>query len=153
MFEIRIICEAADREAVVSGLRSQFNIGRVRSNFSLTSGGERLYITADLREANPWPTPEQAYAHAPSIIREIGWTAQAAAERPFGTELGREFWLRKAAVLDRIALADDREDAPGGAAEAATEAARRLMDTDDADMICNPRHYTRQQYARWTKHH
>ncbi|QYA95327.1 hypothetical protein KZO11_17530 [Streptomyces anulatus] len=152
MFEIRIICEAADREAVVSGLRSRFDIGLVRSSFSRSSGGERLYITADLPAATTWPTPEDAYALAPSIVREIGWTAQAAAERPFGTAPPREFWLRKAAVLDRIALADEREDAPGDAAEAATEAARRLMDLDGAGAIRNPRHYTRQQYVRWTKH-
>ncbi|MDQ0985944.1 hypothetical protein [Streptomyces sp. V2I9] len=169
MFEIRVICEAADREAVVSGLRSQFTIGRVRSNFSLTSGGERLYITADLRDANPWPTPEQAYTHAPSIIREIGWTTRAAAERPLYTDLGREFWLRKAALLDRIALADEREDAPGDAAQAATEAARRLMDLDSAaglgpsghadgpyapdhpESARDPRGYVRQEFAIWHK--
>ncbi|MEU3323207.1 hypothetical protein [Streptomyces sp. NPDC006785] len=152
MFEIRIICEAADREAVVSGLQSRFDIGLVRSSFSRTSGGERLYITADLPAAAVWPSPEDAYALAPSIVREIGWTARAAAERPFGTAATREFWLRKAAVLDRIALADEREDAPGDAAEAATEAARRLIDLDRAGVIRNPRHYTRQQYVRWTKH-
>ncbi|WP_097865526.1 hypothetical protein [Streptomyces sp. rh34] len=169
MFEIRVICETPDREAVVSGLRSQFNIGRVHSSLSLTSGGERLYITADLPAANPWPTPEQAYAHAPSTIREIGWTARAAAERPFGTAPTREFWLRKAALLDRIALADDRENAPGDAAEAATEAARRLVDLDSAaglgpsghadgpyapdhpESTRDPRGYVRQEYAIWHK--
>ncbi|MCX4531918.1 hypothetical protein [Streptomyces sp. NBC_01669] len=103
-------------------------------------------------EPGNWPTPETAYALAPSIIREIGWTAQTAADKPFGTALGREFWLRKAAVLDRIALADEREGAPGDASEVATEAARRLMDLDDTTVICDPRHYARQQYARWTHH-
>ncbi|MFF0505621.1 hypothetical protein ACFYUH_18740 [Streptomyces fimicarius] len=169
MFEIRIICEAADREAVVSGLRSEFNIGRVRSSLSLTSGGERLYITADLPAANPWPTPERAYAVAPSIVREIGWPARAVAERPLYTDLGREFWLRKAALLDRIALADDRESAPGDAAEAATEAARRLVALDSAaglgpsghadgpyapdhpESTRDPRGYVRQEYAIWHK--
>ncbi|ARI55322.1 hypothetical protein A6E92_26485 [Streptomyces sp. S8] len=64
MFEIRIICETPDRESVVNGLRSQFNIGRVRSSFSLTSGGERLYITANPPRptrgpprSRPTPTP------------------------------------------------------------------------------------------------
>ncbi|WP_179200042.1 hypothetical protein [Streptomyces sp. NRRL B-24572] len=102
--------------------------------------------------AQDWPTPEQAYAKAPSTISEIGWTARTAAERPFGSETSREFWLRKAALLDRIALADEHVGEPGDATEAADRAARRLMDVDDAAVICDPRHYVRQQYARWITH-
>ncbi|MFF5424419.1 MULTISPECIES: hypothetical protein [unclassified Streptomyces] len=93
-----------------------------------------------------WPTPEQAYAQAPSIIREIGWVAQTAADRPFGTEASREFWLRKAALLDRIALDDDK------AAKDAIVAARQLMDHDGTAVICDPRFYVRQQYACWSAH-
>ncbi|MEU4031378.1 hypothetical protein [Streptomyces anulatus] len=93
-----------------------------------------------------WPTSDTAYAKAPGIVREIGWTAQAAADRSFGTTLGREFWLRKAALLDRIALA---EGAEGRGHDAAEHAAARLMDVDDTDVICDPRHYVRQQYALW----
>ncbi|MGW1553795.1 hypothetical protein ACWCQX_45450, partial [Streptomyces sp. NPDC002346] len=59
---------------------------------------------------------------------------------------------RKAAVLDRIALADERAGSPGDASEVATEAARHLMDLDDTTVICDPRHYARQQYAHWAKH-
>ncbi|MFB7307817.1 hypothetical protein [Streptomyces sp. NPDC056192] len=103
-------------------------------------------------EPDDWPTPETAYSLAPSVIREIGWTAQTAADKPFGKALGREFWLRKAAVLDRIALDDERAGVPGGASEVATEAARRLMDLDDTTAICDPRHYVRQQYTHWAKH-
>ncbi|MFI5629303.1 hypothetical protein ACIA8E_07960 [Streptomyces sp. NPDC051664] len=114
---------------------------------------EQLHLSATHRpEPGDWPTPEAAYALAPSVIREIGWTAHTAADKPFGTTLGREFWLRKAAVLDRIALADERAGVPGGASEVATEAARRLMELDDTPVICDPRHYVRQQYARWTRH-
>ncbi|MEV0011039.1 hypothetical protein [Streptomyces sp. NPDC047973] len=94
-----------------------------------------------------WPTPDTTYAKAPGIVREIGWTAQAAADKPFGTTLGREFWLRKAALLDRIALAEGSEG--HDATEAAEHAATRLMDLDDTEVICNPRHYVRQQYALW----
>ncbi|MFE7411469.1 hypothetical protein [Streptomyces laurentii] len=94
-----------------------------------------------------WPAPKTAYDQAPSIIREIGWVAQTAADRPFGTEASREFWLRKAALLDRIALDDDK------AAEDATRAARQLMDHDGTTVICDPRHYARQQYARWITNH
>ncbi|MYS07432.1 hypothetical protein GTW71_13540 [Streptomyces sp. SID6041] len=96
-----------------------------------------------------WPKPKQAYAEAPSITREFGWVARTATQRPFGTEPTREFWLRKAALLDRIALTDNT---PNGADEAARRAARHLMDIDDAAVICNPRHYVRQQYAHWNNH-
>ncbi|MFE6071227.1 hypothetical protein [Streptomyces sp. NPDC056525] len=119
------------------------------------SAGQRINTARNLLTrpaAQDWPTPEQAYAKAPSVISEIGWTAQTAADRPFGTEGTREFWLRKAALLDRIALTDEHVDEPGDASEAADRAARRLMDVDDAAVICDPRHYVRQQYARWTTH-
>ncbi|WP_103517784.1 hypothetical protein [Streptomyces sp. SM10] len=96
-----------------------------------------------------WPTPSAAYAKAPGIVREIGWTAQAAADRTFGSRMGREFWLRKAALLDRIALAEEAERRGRDATGAAEHAAARLMDVDDPDTICDPRHYVRQQYALW----
>ncbi|WP_190413323.1 hypothetical protein [Streptomyces venezuelae] len=102
-----------------------------------------------------WPTPERAYAKAPSTISEIGWTARTArtvSDGSFGAEATREFWLRKAALLDRIALADEHVGEPGDATEAAGRAARRLMDVDDAAVICDPRHYVRQQYTRWITH-
>ncbi|WP_055600817.1 hypothetical protein [Streptomyces aureus] len=119
------------------------------------SAGQRINTARNLltRPAEKdWPTPEKAYAKAPSTISEVGWTARTAAERPFGTEGTREFWLRKAALLDRIALTDERVGEPGDATEAADRAARRLMDVDDAAVICDPRHYVRQQYALWTTH-
>lgn len=103
-------------------------------------------------DTGSWPTAEEAYALAPSIISEITWTADQAAIKPFGTRLPRDFWLRKAAVLDRITL----DEAPYGngpcAADVAAGAAERLMDLDDTAVICDPRHYVRQQYAHWIKH-
>ncbi|MEV0957364.1 MULTISPECIES: hypothetical protein [Streptomyces] len=97
-----------------------------------------------------WPTPDTAYATAPSMVREIGWTAQAAAGKPFGTRMGREFWLRKAALLDRIALSGEAARHGGDAIAAAELAAARLMELDDTDAICDPRNYVRQQYALWS---
>ncbi|MER5853189.1 hypothetical protein ABT126_41185 [Streptomyces sp. NPDC002012] len=96
-----------------------------------------------------WPAPDAAYAEAPSMVREIGWTAQAATDKPFGTRMGREFWLRKAALLDRIALTEEAAGRGRDAIGAAELAAARLMDLDDSDVICDPRHYVRQQYALW----
>ncbi|MGW5099182.1 hypothetical protein [Streptomyces sp. NPDC004100] len=146
MFEIRVICDPADTDRVTTALNSAFATGSVRTYPTRDSERTRLYFTADLHpEPGPWPTPEEAYALAPSIIREIGWTADQAASKPFGTRLPREFWLRKAALLDRIALHDVGDDT----AETANKAAERLMSLDDAGVICEPRHYVRQQYAHW----
>ncbi|MCL6292760.1 hypothetical protein [Streptomyces sp. 43Y-GA-1] len=167
MFEIRIICETPDRESVVNGLRSQFNIGRVRSSFSLTSGGERLYITADLPAANPWPTPEQAYADAPGVGYELEVTREILTDTPLSPDLNREYWLRRAAALDRMALGL----APGHDAtpEAARDAAISLMDLDSTaglgpsgyadgpyhpdhpESTRDPRGYVRQEFAIWHK--
>ncbi|GHG29737.1 hypothetical protein [Streptomyces zaomyceticus] len=150
MLEIRVICDPDDTGRVTAALGGAFATGAVRQYATRDGKRERLYLTADLR-AEEWPTPEDAYALAPSIISEIGWTARTAADKPFGTDIGREFWLRKAAILDRIALGDESERVRSDAAEMATEAARRLMDTDSATVICEPRAYVRQQYERWLK--
>ncbi|MEV7566352.1 hypothetical protein [Streptomyces tanashiensis] len=148
MFEIRIVCDPSDADRITTALAQTFTTGPVRTYTARSIEKTRLYVTADHHPAVEWPTPEQAYAGAPSIISEIGWTARTArtvVAQPFGSQTNREFWVRKAALLDRIAL-----DAPAsGAPDAATHAAHQLMEADDAAVICDPRHYTRQQYARW----
>jgi hypothetical protein len=152
MFEIRIICDPADTDRVTDALSQAFTTGPVRQHITRDGERQRLYVTADHRSnTGPWPCPEEAYTLAPSIISEIGWTADQAANKPFGTRLPRDFWLRKAAVLDRIALQGESDGFHSDAAEVATEAAERLMDLDDAAVICEPRHYVRQQYAHWAK--
>ena len=115
--------------------------------------GDATEVAQEEAAAEPWPTLEEAYVKAPSVISEIGWTANAAIGRPTYALLGREFWLRKAAVLDRVAHADESRGITGDAAEAAVEAARRLMDLDSADAAYDPRAYVRQQYALWAKTH
>ncbi|MDJ0346270.1 hypothetical protein [Streptomyces sp. PH10-H1] len=104
--------------------------------------------------ANVTEDPESAYALAPSITLEITWVARTA--RDFGqlTSL-REYWLRKAAVFDRIALTEHHRSfivAGSGmdADTAAEEAARRLVEHDRADAISAPREYVRREYARWS---
>ncbi|MCX4907058.1 hypothetical protein [Streptomyces sp. NBC_00878] len=92
------------------------------------------------------PTPEQAYANAPSILSEIGWTARTLAALECFTALDREFYLRKAALLDRIALLDE-PDTPGDVTDTAVAAAVFLMDIDQPGVTCDPRDYVRQQYA------
>ncbi|MET7901302.1 hypothetical protein ABZS86_07415 [Streptomyces sp. NPDC005355] len=167
MFEIRVICDPADTDRVTSALSETFTTGAVRMYSTRDGGRIRLYVTADHRsEPGPWPMPEEAYALAPSIVREIGWTAQTAADKPFGEDLDREYWLRKAALLDRIALREAEEGALGDAGEVATEAARRLTEYDRAGegdyhgapywpehpaAVADPRGYVRQEYAHWAK--
>ncbi|AIV35978.1 hypothetical protein [Streptomyces sp. CCM_MD2014] len=166
MFEIRVITDPADADRVTAALAAAFDTGPARQYPTRDGKRTRLYVTADHRpEPGAWPTPEEAYALAPSIIREIGWTAQTAADKPFGQDLGREFWLRKAALLDRIALRDEEDGVTGDAVEAATEAARRLIAYDrdgEGDYhgapywpehpatTADPRGYVRQEYAAFT---
>ncbi|MFF9427237.1 hypothetical protein [Streptomyces sp. NPDC014746] len=150
MFEIRVICDPADADRVTAALTTTFATGDVRRYPTRDGKRTRLYLTADHRP-NPadWPTPEQAYADAPSINSEIGWISHSLADAECYTELDREFYLRKAALLDRIALLDDPGPDPvdGGAAETAHAAAVFLLDSDRPGLICDPRAYVRQQYA------
>lgn len=149
MFEISVTCDPADTDRVIDTLGTVFTTWSAHRETTPGDGRTLVYLSVDHRPApEEWPAPEQAYAAAPSIISEIGWVARTAAERPFGTEMSREFWLRKAALLDRIALGDGKAPAATGA----THAARQLMDFDDTAVICDPRHYVRQQYALHASH-
>ncbi|MFF9812580.1 hypothetical protein [Streptomyces sp. NPDC014006] len=153
MFEIRAICDPADADRVTAALSTAFTTGSVRRHPTRDGQRVRLYITADHRSAaQAWPTPEQAYAIAPSILDEIDWTVQTISHTPCHVPLDREFWLRKAALLDRIALAKS-PDGLSDVDQDAKEAASRLMEEDDPPVICDPRTYVRQQYAHWAQHH
>ncbi|MGW2890360.1 hypothetical protein ACWDDN_34655 [Streptomyces griseoruber] len=148
MFEIRIICDPADTDRVTTALTATFTTGTVRRQKTRDGERTRLYLTADHRpDPQDWPTPEQAYANAPGIADEICWTADTLAATPCFTELGREFYLRKAALLDRIALLNEH-DTPGDTTQTAYAAAVALLDIDQPGVICDPRAYVRQQYAR-----
>lgn len=108
-------------------------------------------------------SPDSPYQDTPSIAAEIAWVAQAAIDRPLGYAADREFWLRKAALLDRIALREEADFAPEVAASAVTaaeEAARRLAEYDaghsgpsfrGADLVTDAdcREYVRTQYVMW----
>ncbi|MER0447029.1 hypothetical protein ABR738_21090 [Streptomyces sp. Edi4] len=95
------------------------------------------------------PTPEDAYTGAPSILNEIAWIARTAADPESRSDLDREYFLRKAAVFDRIALSGDPDIPYGSDTETAHATALYLMDLDHAPVICDPRTYVRQQYAQW----
>ncbi|MEU4465676.1 hypothetical protein AB0G20_18485 [Streptomyces sp. NPDC024017] len=148
MFEIRVICDPADSDRVTTALTAAFATGAVRRRRTRDGAQTRLYLTADhLPAPADWPTPEQAYAKAPSIVSEIGWTARTIATAECFTELDRDFYLRKAALLDRIALMDEPQDLFSEATETAHAAAVSLLDMDQPGVICDPRAYVRQQYA------
>ncbi|MFF5485676.1 hypothetical protein [Streptomyces virginiae] len=168
MFEIRVICSPTEAPEITKVLAETFTTGPVRWHATRDGERVRLYVTAE-QQPSHWPAPETAYATAPSVISEIGWTARGVRDCLHGVHV-REFWLRKAALLDRIALTDD-DPVNGDAATLAVEAARRLMDIDRTaglgpggyadgpytpdhpDSIREPRGYVRQEYALWIRHH
>ncbi|WP_406387042.1 hypothetical protein [Streptomyces sp. NBC_00211] len=168
MFEIRVICAPTEAPEIAKALSETFATGAVRQRPTRDGDRVRLYVTAE-QQPSHWPAPEAAYATAPSIISEIGWTAGGARDCLHGIAV-REFWLRKAALLDRIALTDD-DPVSGDAATLAVAAARRLMEIDHAaglgpnghgngpytpdhpDSVREPRGYIRQEYALWIRHH
>ncbi|MGI5401837.1 hypothetical protein ACQEVG_20820 [Streptomyces sp. CA-135486] len=148
MFEIRVLCDPADADRVTTALNAAFTTGDVRQYPTRDGKRTRFYLTADHRPTpQDWPTPEQAYADAPSINSEIGWTARFLADAECYTELDREFYLRKAALLDRIALLDEPDATDSDATDTAYAAAVFLLDIDQPGVICDPRAYVRQQYA------
>ncbi|WP_405931010.1 hypothetical protein [Streptomyces sp. NBC_00827] len=169
MFEIRVICTPADMVRISTALGKAFQTGPFRSVPTRDGQSRRLYVTADHREqTGPWPAPEAAYAKAPGIVSEIGWTAQTARTVTYGPDgitSQREFWLRKAALLDRIALDDEAAGTHADASELALKAARFLIDLDGAagpdpddphgpahlECRADPRGYVRREYARYTR--
>ncbi|MET9883776.1 hypothetical protein ABZZ20_11635 [Streptomyces sp. NPDC006430] len=135
MFEIRVICTKPEAPEITKALSEAFATGPVRQYPARDGDRVRLYVTAE-QAMTRWPAPETAYAKAPSIISEIGCTARGARDCLHGVHV-REFWLRKAALLDRIALTDD-DPVGGDAATLANEAARRLIDLDGARALDHP---------------
>lgn len=113
--------------------------------------------------ASDFPTPDTAYEDAPRLMREITWVARTVADKEFGVPMGREFWLRKAALLDRLALTEGYDpQADTTASQAAEEAAHRLAQFDrdhhttggcqfpeELAAASSFRPYTRQEYGAW----
>jgi hypothetical protein len=117
----------------------------------------------------PHPSPDEAYAHATSIVREIGTIADMS--RRTSGAMPRDFWLRKAALVDRIALKEEATFSPEVAApavRAAEAAAEQLLAYDrkhgtrcgrfSPDSLSSPdstdgqghRAYVRQEYLAWS---
>ncbi|RDG36477.1 hypothetical protein [Streptomyces corynorhini] len=108
-------------------------------------------------------TATTAYEDAPSIVTEIAWVTRATTDRFLGQKPDREFWLRKAAVLDRIAIEESALYAPEVAAAAVSTsvlAARRLVEADvtysglslkGSELVTDDDHrdYVRRAYRQW----
>ncbi|THC52357.1 MULTISPECIES: hypothetical protein [unclassified Streptomyces] len=156
MFEIRVITEPADADRVTAALSAAFETGETRQYLTRDGQRTRLYVTADHRpDPEPYPAPEAAYALAPSILSEMRWVTNTLATAECFTALERDYYLRKATLLDRIALMDEPAAPFGDARTAAEAAAVFLLDTDRDHLAGHvveradrdPRGYVRQQYA------
>ncbi|MFG2632649.1 hypothetical protein ACGFX8_01405 [Streptomyces sp. NPDC048362] len=145
MFEIRIICEPADSDHVVAALDGAFNAGTVTVYPGEDGERNRLYLRADHkhtpeRDVTDWPNAIEAYATAPEPGGELEWLRTT-------EDRGAEWWLRRAALTDRMA----QGLTPGYTASTANafDLACQLMALDGDVVGCNPRAYVRQQYALW----
>ncbi|MFB8407946.1 hypothetical protein ACFW64_25780 [Streptomyces albidoflavus] len=143
MFEIRVICDPADEDRVLSALGGAFTLGPAR-NYPSRDGRQRLYLTA--HHAERWPTPGETYEGAEPILDALDAVTAIAADAECYTALGREYYLRKAAVLDRIALGPDADARDTIAAE---DAAQQLIAMDRATAPADPRAYVRREYLAW----
>ncbi|MDU8996157.1 hypothetical protein [Streptomyces mirabilis] len=153
MFEIRVICDLDDTERVVAALDHTFTTGTVTVYPTRDGKRSRFYVRADHTPTNDtgnaktdWPTPEAAYANAPSANDEMAWLLG----HPYGRR-GREWWLRRAAVNDRMVLGMTPRYTSSEAN--ALDLAHRLIEMDNASVTGDPRAYVRQQYARWANSH
>jgi hypothetical protein len=184
VFDIRIICDPADEPDITRALTAAFDCDPIQRRPAHNGHRVRLYTKAfhpdpaallndapEATEAGPtaWPTPEDAYATAPGITYEIAWTAsmaRTATQNPHGDDVDREYWLRKAALLDRIALECAADGVRNGTDEIAAHAARQLIEIDqdtEGDnggepygpehpaTLAQPRGYVRQEYAVWAQ--
>ncbi|MER5599265.1 hypothetical protein [Streptomyces sp. NPDC002265] len=129
-----------------------------------------MHVTPDSGEGITFPPPQEAYANAPDLRREMHRVLALGAERdgraarpitgpPADARTAERVWLlRRAALMDRMAL-----DKPGPVA-AAAETAEQLVQHDRCrpDLVAGPhppdaitpsldhRLYVRQEYAAWT---
>ncbi|MET9416116.1 hypothetical protein ABZY03_18410 [Streptomyces klenkii] len=178
MFDIRIICDSCDVDVITRRLSSAFDISDVSRPYPARGGDRvRLYLRADHSQcvtidrasaaaAQGWPDAETAYKGAPPVLKEMNNVLELSLQlgRPGGRTPAaeREQRLRKAALLDRIALDEADAFAPDVAADAvgaAEAAALALARTDHAQghgelpkdhvAVASYRGYVRQEYARW----
>ncbi|MEU8547821.1 hypothetical protein AB0C81_12615 [Streptomyces roseoverticillatus] len=179
MFQIRIICDAPDVDEITKRLSGIFDISDMSRRYPTRDAARvRVYLTAGHRQCltldhvpsgatvQDWPDAETAYKDAPTVLKEINNVLELSLQlgRPGGRTPAaeREQRLRKAALLDRIALDEVGTYAPDvavNAVEGAEAAALALARADheqghrelpkDHEAVASYRGYVRQEYARW----
>ncbi|CAM5541447.1 hypothetical protein [Streptomyces abikoensis] len=117
MFEIRVICDPADIDRVQRSLASVFATQAARTAPARHSDRVRLYLTADHPTTAQPVEASSAYEGAPSLLREMFAVLELGRENTSVAD--RSYRLRRAALLDRIALHEAVTCPPGVAAEAA----------------------------------
>ncbi|MFJ6709277.1 MULTISPECIES: hypothetical protein [unclassified Streptomyces] len=130
-------------------------------------------VNPDTGDGFDAPTPSEAYADAPALRREMHDVMELGAVRdgrrdgvatgppaPDAATADRVFLLRRAALMDRMAVDDPGPGARGAAVRAAFELAQ--FDRQHPQMTAGPhgpmsiefdpsqRPYVRQEYAAWT---
>ncbi|MEU5190635.1 hypothetical protein AB0G83_26325, partial [Streptomyces klenkii] len=168
-FEIRVICDPDDTDRIVAALDSTFTVGIVSVYPTRDGKQNRLYAHADHPADHPepeaGPTPggaDEAYAAAPSLLREMvevlemGRDVDPAEDEDVSARTW-SYWVRRAALLDRIALQEAATCPPGVADESAERAeiaawmlavlGHKDGSEPDAEVRAWPRGYVRKQYA------
>ncbi|WP_275461629.1 hypothetical protein [Streptomyces noursei] len=131
-----------------------------------------MYATPNSGAALSAPPPHEAYAHAPDLRREMHQVLALGAARdgrqartvtgPLvdATTSERVWLLRRAALMDRMALDDPGPGPVAAAAETAGQLVRH--DRRHPDLVAGPHHpdaralapdhrrYVRQEYAAWS---
>jgi hypothetical protein len=93
---------------------------------------------------------EEAYSKAPSIEEEIASLAELSERHSHDLALPREFWLRKAALVDRIALTEASVHGPELAKSAIRAAEAAAVQLIAYDAKHGNREYVRQEYRLWS---
>ncbi|SCK12625.1 hypothetical protein [Streptomyces sp. WMMB 322] len=93
---------------------------------------------------------DEVYADAPSIEREIASLAELSERYSHDSALPREFWLRKAALVDRIALTEVSTYGPELAKSAIQAAEAAAVQLIAYDAKHGSREYVRNEYRRWS---
>ncbi|MFF2511013.1 hypothetical protein [Streptomyces sp. NPDC058086] len=131
-----------------------------------------MRVTPNTAEVIDAPPSHQAYADAPDLRREMRQVLALGAERdgrqvrplsgpPVDATAAERAWLlRRAALMDRMALDDPGPGPVGAAAQTAEELV--LYDRRHPGLVAGPHHpdmisldpsrrpYVRQEYAAWT---
>ncbi|MFF8028430.1 hypothetical protein ACFZDJ_46605 [Streptomyces sp. NPDC007896] len=131
-----------------------------------------MRVTPNTAEAIDAPPAHEAYANAPDLRREMHQVLALGAERdgrqvrtvtgpPVDATAAERAWLlRRAALMDRMALAGPGPGPDGAAAQTAEQLV--LYDRRHPGLVAGPHHpdaitldrsrrlYVRQEYAAWT---